>query len=90
VERFRVEVSSLVGNLPGGEGSRSTERDPALREGANHTDEASTVSWKSSGAAEATVSQPLGAEEVTAVRVRVESQSTVPDEIGRYKVVGRA
>ncbi len=43
---------------------------------------------KSGGAEQETVSPPLGPEDVAAARERAEGQSTLPDAIGRYKVVG--
>jgi serine/threonine protein kinase len=89
VARFRGEIASLVKSSPDGKGSRSTERDPDLGGEAQPPNASSTVSWKSDAGAQATDAQPSAPDDIAAARERALGPDSLPDAIGRYKVVGR-
>ena len=77
VEQLRAEVKSLAGHFQNGTTGDSTEDSPDRIEPGESSSDGATTSWKAN------------ASEETAARDLTDSQGTVPDAIGKYKVVGR-
>jgi eukaryotic-like serine/threonine-protein kinase len=81
LDRLRAEVAALRENHGHGTTAPSTERDPAGEHDGEPPDAESTREWSSA--------DPLGPEAVAAARARAEGHDSMPDTIGKYKVVGR-
>jgi len=80
-EQLRAEVQSLAGHFQNGKSCSSAESSSG----------GTTTSWKADASAGAAVSEPEppGPADVAAARDRAEGQGTLPDAIGKYKVIGR-
>ena len=88
LDRFQAEVASLRQNHAHGTTPPSTEHDPAVDHDGEPADAGTTRDWTSADPAGTPGTDPLGPEAVAAARDRAEGHGTLPDAIGRYKVVG--
>jgi serine/threonine protein kinase len=87
LDRLRAEVASLRENHEQGTTPPSTERDPALAHDSEPPSSEATTEWKL--ARPGRIPDPPGPEAVAAARAAAEGRGTMPDTIGKYKVVGR-
>jgi hypothetical protein len=89
LDRLRSEVASLRHSHDRGTTPSSTERDPAVEHGAEARDAGTTKEWTPADPAGPTDTDSAGPEAVAAARAVAEGLDSVPDAIGKYKVVGR-